>query len=269
MIDAVAAMASAGRIGVRRNKLLDRFLYRACTPGGRAAGREACGGLNDLVAHLLDVGAAASEEMLFDAIRDGDAQLVEALLKSNAQSNSQRPWTLSGANSLRSPGGYYGVLVMAIRDCSAKGGGRLAVAEILLRYGADVNEKDDRLGSTPLYYAVQHAKYLPDEGMVAFLLSKNADIFAEGAGGGLLCAAIKGRVPDRIVGAFLDRAEQFEKQSPRGWRWEVELGLSCAMDRESELAHDASDRDHDREDLQKAIQQIKAYSSKGVGVREQ
>ncbi len=263
VVEAVAAMPSTGSIGETRKTLLTDFLERVCADWADSKK------FHDLAEHLLLVGGVGvTGEMLYRAIEGGCAELVEMLLKANSQVN--RVLDLNrvriaplGLTSFELP-----PLATAVRQSTewSRDNPR-AVAEVLLRYGADVNGADH--GFTPLWHAVDMVdNFFQSHSqcrwkMVAFLLDNKADIYAEVPLAAtkphlanVLCFAVRSRAPDHVLKEFLARAERFEKQSPQKWRAHVESALLCAKGRRSRA--ERGDEPY-QEEVQKAIERIEAY----------
>jgi len=122
---------------------------------------------------------------LYDAVKRGDAERAEAILKSNPRAvsghtldRSLLAWAVSnddqamvelllkhGADVKDGGGGHPTPLHFAARR------GNVAIAEVLLEYGADINAEDGSLrNETPLVFAQNAGK----TDMVEFLKSKGA-----------------------------------------------------------------------------------------------
>jgi ankyrin repeat protein len=131
---------------------------------------------------------------LWSAVWNGDAKMVEMLIKAGGDARQK----------------FKGEKEISLLDISAQEG-PLEVAQLLVRAGCDVNEKDLR-GQTPLRIAARNGR----TDIVKYFLSKGADVDTKGDDGAtpLEHAASKGHLD--IVKLLVDKGANVNLQDKEG-----------------------------------------------------
>ncbi|HGX92975.1 MAG TPA: hypothetical protein ENK35_06640 [Candidatus Tenderia sp.] len=169
--------------------LRERELMAAASRGDTALIAASRQGYRDIVAYLLDHGAAISQTSrqgqtaLFVSIGRGDVALCQMLLHRGADANALE--AESRTTSARGPGRHSALTYAVSR-------GHLAIAELLLEAGARVDYRGF-MGKTSLFMAAEKGQ----QELVELLLAQGADVNIASASGltVLMVAAQGGDVP--------------------------------------------------------------------------